>query len=110
MVTPRVPIVVDKLTVLDKSFGVFICVLVQLHGHAVYLFTELRLENGLDARFAQNSTLRRKSCGIRAFHKRSFAQVIVYETANAGRSCFKTLFQNPSKRQSPNEPLVSVLF
>ena len=45
VVTPRVPFVVDKLTVLDKSLGVFICVLVQLHGHAVYLFTELRLEN-----------------------------------------------------------------
>jgi hypothetical protein len=65
---------------------------------------------GLDARFAQNSTLRRKSCGIRAFHKRSFAQVIVHETANVGRFPFKTLFQNPSEKQSPNEPLVSVLF
>src|SRR5271165_1084074 len=45
MVAPRVPFVIGKLTLLDKSLGVFICALVQLHRHAVYLFTELRLEN-----------------------------------------------------------------
>jgi hypothetical protein len=36
---------VNKLTLLDKSLRVFICAAVELHGHAVYLFTELRLEN-----------------------------------------------------------------
>ena len=46
VVAPRVPLVVDKFTLLDKSFGVFICALVQFYGHVEYLLTEVRLENG----------------------------------------------------------------
>jgi hypothetical protein len=45
VIAPRVSLVVHKVTLLYNSLGVFICVLVQLHCHAVYLFTELRLEN-----------------------------------------------------------------
>ena len=45
VVAPRVPLVIEKLTLLDEFLGMFICELVQLHRHAVNLFTELRLEN-----------------------------------------------------------------
>src|SRR5215469_15666038 len=70
--------------------------------------TEFETERvGLDARFAQNSTLRRNSCGIRAFHKRSFAQVIVHETANVRGSPFKTLFRTRSGGQSPATPFTA---
>ena len=36
MVAPRVPLVVDELTLFDKSLGVFICAAVELRGHAGY--------------------------------------------------------------------------
>ena len=45
MVAPRVPFVVDELALLDKSFGVFICAVIELHGHAGYLPIVARPEN-----------------------------------------------------------------
>jgi hypothetical protein len=53
-------------------------------------------EIGLNARFVQNSTLRRKSCGISAFHK-------LAQTTKGKQFDFKTLFQTRSERQSPSE-------
>jgi hypothetical protein len=38
VVAPRVPLVIDKLTLLDKSLGVFICTFIELNGHAACLF------------------------------------------------------------------------
>ena len=40
MIGPRLPFVVDKLTLLYKSLGVFICTFIELNGHVVYLLTE----------------------------------------------------------------------
>jgi hypothetical protein len=37
VVAPRLPFVIDKLTLTDKSLGVLICAVVELHGHAVRL-------------------------------------------------------------------------
>ena len=36
VVAPRVPLVIDKLTLFDKPLGVFVCAAVELHGHAGY--------------------------------------------------------------------------
>src|SRR5208337_1662914 len=45
VIAPRVPFVVDKLTLLDKSFGVFIAGAVELYGHAGYPLIVSRPEN-----------------------------------------------------------------
>lgn len=45
VVAPRVPLVIDKLTLLDKSLGVFICTFIELNGHATYLLIGLRARN-----------------------------------------------------------------
>ncbi len=61
---------------------------------------------GLDARFAQNSTLRRKSRGIRAVGKRATDRA---RRRMLGNPVSKPLSE-PVLRQSPRERLVSVLF
>src|SRR5690349_969474 len=45
VVAPCVPLVVKKLTLTNKSLGVFICAVVELHGHAGYPLIVSRPEN-----------------------------------------------------------------
>src|SRR4029077_12696118 len=45
VVAPRVPLVIDKLTLLDKSPGVFMCAFIKLNGHAACLLIGSRPRN-----------------------------------------------------------------
>ena len=58
VVAPRVPLVVNELTLRDKPLGVLICAAVELHGHAVDPRTVLRPENQHRSVRAAELTLR----------------------------------------------------
>src|SRR6516165_7388340 len=45
VVAPSIPFVIDKLTLPDKSHGVFICAVIELHGHAADLLIGSRPRN-----------------------------------------------------------------